>query len=468
MPPLLLDLLYLPLAILYLPQLLYQMIVRKKNRRGWGERFGFVRRRVGRRPCIWIHAVSLGEVNATRSLVAEIEKRLPAYDIVISATTDTGYAAACRHYHPKYVFRYPLDFSFVVGRTLNRIRPDAMVLLELEVWPNMVSLAGRRRIPIGIANGRITEKRSMRRFRRPFIRRLARRMFSSLAWTAAQNETYAARFQELGAPEDRVFVTGTTKYDSAVIADRVPGDEQLAKSLDIDRVKPLFLAGSTGPGEEEMLLTAYTQVRADLPDLQLAIVPRKPERFEEVARIIEARGLECRRRSRHPDPPGPGAPDRGPSSPSGLGRGLPSEPARGPRPAVILGDTMGELRKFYALADVVFVGRSLVPMGGSDLMEVAGLGRPMCFGPYVENFADVGEQLIASDAAVQLGSAEELVPVLRRFLDDRPAAWAMGKRAQEVVRRNTGATGKTVDLLCESLGRCADHPKSSISTDKLR
>jgi 3-deoxy-D-manno-octulosonic-acid transferase len=455
MPPLLLDLLYLILAILYLPQLLYQMIVRQKNRRGWGERFGFIRRRVGRRPGIWIHAVSLGEVNATRSLVAEIEKRLPAYDIVISATTDTGYAAACRHYHPKQVFRYPLDFSFAVGRALDRIRPDAIVLLELEVWPNLVTLAGRRGIPVGIANGRITEERSMRRFRRPIVRRLARRMFSSLAWTAAQDETYAGRFGELGAPEDRVFVTGSMKYDTAVIADTVSGQEQLAESLGIDRAKPLFVAGSTGPGEEELLLEAYPQMRAGHPDLQLAIIPRKPERFEEVARLIKARGFECRRRSRCPDRPG-------------LGSGGTAEQAAGSVPTVILGDSMGELRKFYALADVVLVGRSLVPMGGSDLMEVAGLGRPMCFGLHVENFADVAGQLIASDAAVQLGSVEELVPVLGRFLDDRPAARAMGKRAQDVVRRNTGATGKTVDLLCESLGRRADHPESSISTAKLR
>jgi len=485
MPPLLMDLFYIPLAILYLPLLLYQMIAQKKNRRGWRERFGFVKPRVEHRPCIWIHAVSLGEVNATRSLVAEIEKRLPAYEIVISATTDTGFASACKHYHPKQVFRYPLDFSFAVRRALNRIRPSAIVLMELEAWPNFVAIARDRNIPIGIANGRITEDRSMRRFRKPIVRSLARRMFAGIRWTAAQDETYAGRFEELGMPKDRVFVTGTMKYDSAVIADSVPGTGPLAEALAIDEDKPLLVAGSTGPGEEELLLNAYEQLRANHPGLQLAVVPRKPERFEEVAQLIAARGFACRRRSQCPDLPvrpseetptihglQPVRPRRDQSADehaSQEGR-VPCSSRRVSmgNPTVILGDTMGELRKFYALAGAVFVGRSLVPMGGSDLMEVAGLGRPMCFGPHVENFTDVAAQLTGADAAVQLSHANDLVLVLGRLLADRDDAAAMGGRAQEVVRRNTGATRKTVDLLCESLGRRADHPLSSISTEKLQ
>ncbi len=457
MPPRFLDLIYFQLALLYLPYLLYQMIVLKKNRRGWRERFGYVKRRVGSRPCIWIHAVSLGEVNATRRLVEEIERRLPAYEVVVSATTDTGYAAACRHYHPKQVFRYPLDFSFVVGRVLDRIRPDAVVLMELEVWPNLVALATRRGIPIGIANGRVTEARSMRRFRRPILRGLSRRMFGRIAWTGAQDPTYADRFAELGVPRERLTVTGTMKYDTAVMADGVPGDERLAQALGLCREAPLVVAGSTGPGEEALVLDAYAALRGDHPDLQLAIVPRKPERFDEVARLMSSRGLAFRRRSEHPDGVGGGPAGRG-----AVGGG------EGASPRVVLGDTVGELRKFYALADCVFVGRSLVPMGGSDMTEVAGLGRAMCFGPHVENFADVAEKLTAADAAVQLGGAEDLAPALRRAVEDKEWARAVGERARDVVRRNTGATKKTVDLLCASLGRSADHPVSSISTAQLR
>jgi 3-deoxy-D-manno-octulosonic-acid transferase len=448
----LLDLAYIPLAIAYLPVLLYQMIVLKKNRHGWGERFGFVRRRVSPRPCIWIHAVSLGEVNATKSLVGEIEKRLPAYDIVISATTDTGYAAAVKHYQPKRIFRYPLDFSFIVHRVLDRIHPDAVILMELEVWPNLVAIARGRGIPILIANGRVTEERSMRRFRKPVVRSLARSMFGGISFAGVQNEAYAARFTELGVPKERVVVTGTMKYDTALVADSVPGDASLAAALGIDRSRPLFVAGSTGPGEEEMILQAYSRLLADQPGAQLAIIPRKPERFDEVARLIESRGYSCKRRSRQPDrADAPAA----------------SETTAGDGAVVLLGDTMGELRKFYALADVVFVGRSLVPMGGSDLMEVAGLGRAMCYGSYVDNFAEVSEKLLAAGAAVRLESADALTPALRRLLADKEAARAMGRAAQDVVRRNTGATARTVDLLCECLGRRADHPKTSISTRKI-
>lgn len=471
---LLLDLAYVPLAILYLPVLLYQMIALKKNRRGWAERFGLVRRRYSNQPCIWIHAVSLGEVNATKSLVAEIEKRLPDCQIAISATTDTGYAAAVKHYKPKPVFRYPLDFSFIVRRVLNRLAPDAIILMELEIWPNLVELARRREIPILIANGRITEERSMRRFRLPVVRGLARRMFSGVAFAGVQNETYAARFEELGVPKDRVVVTGTMKYDTAVIADAIPGDAALAGAMGIDRRRPLIVAGSTGPGEEEMLLDVFRLLRDDLPDVQLAIIPRKPERFDEVSRLIEAKGFACRRRSRHPDggntlsqaPCGAAVPAAkndccGAAVSAAKNTGETPVPQSGrvkAEPIVFLGDTMGELRKFYALADAVFVGRSLVPMGGSDLMEVAALGRAMCFGPYVDNFADVAEQLIAARAAVSLNAAAALVPTFRRLLTDADAARAMGQAAQEVVRRNTGATARTVDLLCKCLGRGMAQP----------
>ncbi len=431
MPVILMDLLYLPAALLYLPVLLYQMLVQKKNRRGWLQRFGRVERRELNRPCVWIHAVSLGEINAARPFVEQIVRRLPSHDVAISATTDTGYASACRLYPSALVFRYPLDFSWVVRRVLRRIRPSAIVLMELEVWPNLITLTHRRGIPICIANGRVTEHRSMRGFRLPVLRGIARRMFSRIAWIAAQDATYAARFIELGAPKDRVFVTGSTKFDAAAISDRVEGDELVAGEMGIDRKRPLVVAGSTGPGEEEMLLAAYGAMVKESADLQLAIVPRRPERFEEVARLIESKGYRCRRRSHR---------DEGSGQTSGDSHRV-----------VFLGDTMGELRKFYSLADVVFVGRTLVPLGGSDLMEIAGLGRPMCHGPYVENFADIAESLRSANAAVRIDNAAQLSSVLGGLLADPAAAKAMGLRAQDVVKRNLGASGKTVDLLCETL-----------------
>ncbi len=447
MASLLIDLLYIPLAVLYLPFLLYQMLVLKKNRRGWGQRFGFIRRRCDRRPCVWIHAVSLGEVNAARGLVRQIESRLPSYDIVLSATTDTGYAAAVKQHEPKQVFRYPLDFSLVVRRVMDRIRPDAIVLMELEVWPNLLAAARRRDIPMLIANGRITHERSMRRFSLPVVRPIARWMFRNITAVGAQNEVYADRFRRLGASPDRVVVTGSMKYDTALIADRVPGDDALAQAMGIRRERPLVVAGSTGPGEERMLLSAYRTLLSRLPGLQLAMVPRKPERFDEIARLIQSEGFACRRRSACADD----------------AQG-PSEQDRKDRPTVFLGDTMGELRKFYSLADVVFVGRSLVPMGGSDLMEVAGLAKAMCFGPYVENFQDVAERLLDANAAVRVNGEAELASALGRLLSEPETARTMGGAAQEVVRARRGATAKTVSLLCEALGRRGDDPEAGIAT----
>lgn len=451
MPPWLLNVLYFFAAIAYTPILIYQMVVLKKNRHGWRERLGGVPFRASEGPCIWIHAVSLGEVNATKSLVREIEATLPEFDIVISATTDTGYAAARRLYPQKLIFRYPLDFTFVVNRVFNRIRPNAIILMELEVWPNLVQIAHEQGIPVGIANGRVTAEKSMKRFNMPLVRGVAARMFSQISWAAVQNEIYSTRFESLGIPHDRIAITGSMKYDTAQVSETIPGADELAIAMGIDRTGSLIVAGSTGPGEEDLLLRAYTRLRLEIPKIQLALIPRRPERFNEVARSLDTRGHAVKRRSQYFDP---GGPDPGvvvPTDVSKAGGHLSRE-----KSMVYLGDTMGELRKFYALADVVFVGRTLVPLGGSDMMEVAALGKPMCFGPHVENFADVAERLLSARAAIQFQKDDDLVPTLRMLLQDRPAAEAMGSRAQDVVRQNTGATLRTVEMLCRVMGQYAE------------
>lgn len=424
----LLDIAYVILAIAYIPILIFQRVVRGKIRTGWAERFGHVPARAGNKPCIWIHAVSLGEANAAVSLVAEFRRRLPDHDIVVSTTTDTGRAAAIKHFGEANVFRYPLDFSWVVRRALDRIRPRVVILMELEVWPNFIDIASAHGIPVGIANGRVTAEKSMRRFGIPILSSLARRMFGQIAFVAAQDETYAKRFVELGVPPDRLRVVGNLKYDTALIADRVDGDVALGTAMGIDPARPLIVAGSTGPGEEEMLLDAFGEMLKTQAELQFAIIPRKPERFDEVAALIESRGFACVRRSRCTD--------------AGTSRSSSEQ-------CVFLGDTMGELRKFYSLATIVFVGRTLVPLGGSDLMEVAGLGKPMCFGPYVENFADAASQLRAAEGAYKITDAPALLPAFRRMLKDEAWQEKMGANARKVVRRNQGATARTVDFIME-------------------
>jgi len=462
------NLVYLLGAVFYAPVLLFQMIVQRKNRRGWRERFGHWAIRPGGRR-IWIHAVSLGEINATPALVRKLQERLPGAEFVLSTTTDTGYARACSLYGRERVFRFPLDFSWVVRRVLARVQPSLIVLMELEVWYNLVQSAGRRGVPVIVVNGRLTE-RSRRRF--GWIAPAARSMFRCLTWVGAQDETIARRFVELGVPADRVEVTGSMKWDTTTLADRVDGADRLAAALGINPDVPLWVCGSTGPGEVEILLDAWAALLRSNPPLQLAIIPRKPERFNEVADLVQRRGFPCLRRSECPDAPEPRAPaldvpteSGGPGSaradvPLALDRAgekASLHPVSGatdvsPVPSradesVILGDTMGELRKFYSLAQVVFVGRSLVPMGGSDPMEVAALGKPLLVGPHMENFAAAVAELSAAGVVQVVRSSEELASAVRKLAADPQTGADLGRRAQAVVRRNQGATDRTVARL---------------------
>ena len=288
--------------------------------------------------------------------------------MVVSSTTATGLARARQLYPNHTVFRYPLDFSFVIRRLFHRIRPSAIVLMELEVWPNLIDMAHARRIPTLIANGRVTEEGTMRRFRLPALRWLARRMFARLRWIGAQDERYASRFIELGARPDAVHVIGSLKYDTAAIDDQTPGQDELAEQMGIDRGPAFVGLREHRPRRRGVDPRRVQQACArTAPTCSLRSSPRKPERFDEVSRLIVTRGYACLRRST--------------GSPT-----LPAETVE-PQP-VFLGDTMGELRKFYGLATVVFVGRSLAPMGGSDVMEVAGLAKPFLIGPHTENFAE--------------------------------------------------------------------------------
>lgn len=422
---------YLLGGLLYLPVLAYAMLVQHKNRRGWREKLLGPRSALaalgGRRP-VWVHGVSLGEINAARGIVAGLRERFGADCVVISTTTDTGYARAVELFGAECVFRFPLDFSWAVRRALRRIQPRLIVLMELEVWYNLATLAARAKVPVCVVNGRLTE-RSCRRL--GWIAPLTRRMFGALTWVGAQDEPTADRFVSVGVPRPRVTVTGSVKWDTAAIAASIPGQEALATAVGIDRAAPLWVCGSTGPGEEAQLLDFYRLLRArQFPRLQFVLVPRKPERFDEVAGLIRKQGFTCVRRSAHRD-----------------GQPLTGDASNEPR--VVLGDTMGELRKFYALATVVFVGRSLVPMGGSDPMEVAALGKPIVTGRHMENFAQAVNVLEACGALVRCEPAVNLVAQLSGWLTEPDSAAAAGRRGQEAVRANQGATQRTLERLGE-------------------
>lgn len=424
------DLIYVLAVLVGWPWLLWRRWRRGPSGVPWTEYFGRVPSRPVSAHCVWLHGVSLGEINATRTIVAELRRRLPEVVVVVSSTTRTGLAQARKLYPNLITFRFPLDFSFALRTLLGRIRPKVIVLMELEVWPNLLEVAAARGIPVVVANGRITLERSVKRFKHPLLRWLARRMFGHLRWVGAQDGTYRARFIELGANPERVEVTGSVKYDAADIADTIEGQAELAEQMGLDPQRPLWVCGSTGPEEEALVLDAYARLLTEFPNLQLAIIPRKPERFDEVAQLIVARGFACLRRST-------GAP----LVPPGVSE---------PRP-VYLGDTLGELRKFYALATVVFVGRTLVPMGGSDVMEVAGLAKPIVVGPYTENFAEAVSLLLAEGGCKQLENAATLAPAISDLLRDAVERTRMGAAARATIVSRRGATQLTVDRIIELL-----------------
>ncbi len=392
----------------------YRMFSRGKHRTDWMARIGRGAtlpppRRGGR---ILVHAVSVGEVNAARGM---IEAMAAHGDVVLSVTTDTGYARAMQLFGQRLpVVRYPFDASFAVQRFLQRVQPTAVALMELEVWPNFMQACTQRGIPVGVVNGRLSD-RSFRRYRP--ARSVLASMFRQLSFVTAQTQAYADHFVAMCVPADRVVVTGTMKWDTAEITDTVEGAEVLAESLGIDRSKPLVVAGSTAPGEEALL-------HASVPDgVQLLCAPRKPEWFQAAADALP----KCVRRSHC-------------THASSSGRAPSTCHDR------FLLDTIGELRKAYALATVVVIGRSFCNLHGSDMMEPISLGKPTLIGPRYGDFADMAEKLIQA-GGLRVTSPTDLHRDLAQLLGDSESRREMVAAGRAVIDREKGATHKNVSLL---------------------
>ena len=421
----LLDIVYLLAGVAVSPIVLYRTIRHGRYRGGWNQRFGDVSRRHAARRCIWLHAVSVGEVNAAKTLIAEMEKEFADFEIVVSTTTDTGFAQAQKLFGQKRnVFYFPFDVSRIVRKAFDRIDPSICLLMELEVWPNFIFTARRRNIPVVVLNGRISD-RSFSRYRR--VKWLTRTFFGKIDLVLAQTQQYAERFRELGCPAKRVTVTSSLKYDTAQVADRVEGAEALVGQLGLGDAR-LWVAGGTGNDEEKIVLDVYKSLKRDgrFDDLRLAVVPRKPERFSEVAQQIEQMEFPLIRYSRLK-----GTSNRADASAE----------------AVILGDTMGDLRKFYSLATVIFVGRSLVPMGGSDMMEAAALGKCTIFGPHAFNFRQTVEALLEGQGAIQVADGNELLTMMAKCLSEPAYAATIAQSGQAIIRQNQGATARTMEFL---------------------
>lgn len=417
-----LDLLYLLAGLAYSPVIVYRVIRHGRYRTGWAQRFGKVSRRSPAKKCIWLHAVSVGEVNAAKTIVKELEDRFTDFEIVISTTTDTGFTRANNLFGEKhYVFYFPFDFSWAMHRAFGNIRPAICLLMELEIWPNFISLAKRSGVPVVVVNGRISDK-SYVGYKR--IKPFTRNIFGKISLVLAQTDQYAKRFREIGA--GNVIVTSSLKYDTAQITDKVQGADVLAAQLNIGSER-VWIAGGTGPGEEQIILDVFTHLKqsGQLEDLRLVIVPRKPERFDEVARTIGDAGFNFIRYSSIKN----------------------TDVMYKERPAVILGDTMGDLRKFYCLATIIFVGRSLVSMGGSDMMEAAALGKCTVFGPHAFNFRQTVDSLLAGNGALMVNDGDELLQTMQKCLLEPDYAREIARNGQDDIKRNQGATTKSIEQI---------------------
>jgi len=409
--PFLLDLIYLLVALVTAPWWM------RKQRGGWRERFGRIEPLPGKtRPRALIHAVSVGEVNLVRLLVDRLRDD---FDVVVSTTTDTGLARARDLYENVenvHVRRYPLDASWAVRRFLDRTQPDVVALAELELWPNFLSACTRRGIPVTIVNGRLSE-RSFGRYR--LARPILGRWFKRLAHVAVQDETYASRFKQVGAPADRITVTGSMKWDTAATGANEDAVTRFAEEMRIDRARPLIVAGSTAPDEHQLLHDATPD------DAQLLCAPRRPEWWDDAADALDG----CVRRS-------------------AVKRGEPAPEHAADR---FLLDTIGELRLAYALADVAVVGRSFGELHGSDPMEPAALGKPVVIGPAVADFQESVDALRMSGGLVQTTRAD-LASTLESLMNDESRRRDMARRARECVLANQGATARNAELI-ESLLR---------------
>jgi 3-deoxy-D-manno-octulosonic-acid transferase len=399
-----------------------------KWRTDWGGRLGKVRGDVvrpraepgakGGRRRLLIHAVSVGEVNLLRPLVAILEEQHRDVDLVIAATTNTGFARATALFGERHtVVRYPLDFSGAVKRFLETIKPDAVALVELEVWPNFIDACAKRGIPVCVINGRLSE-RSFRGYRK--ARALVGPSFRKLRFAAVQTEDYAERFRHMGVGDVRVY--DTMKWDAAQVIDHVAGADQLAAELGIDRSRPLVVLGSSAPGEEKLLRDGLSD------EVQLLVAPRKPEWFDEVAANLP--GVVRRTATRAGD--GEPTPRVEPGAKGG-------ETFR-----YFLLDTIGELRQAYSLCDVAVVGRSFLGLYGSDVMEPAGLGKPVIIGPHHSDFADTVAALRDAGGLIVTDRPAEEV---NRLLADKDAAASLASAARGVMLSRRGAAGRHAQAL---------------------
>jgi 3-deoxy-D-manno-octulosonic-acid transferase len=417
------DMLYGMAATAGLPILLHRRFIKGKDKHGRKEKWGHVADRPAHPKRIWIHAVSVGEAQASTALVRELKAQIPDSDIVVSTTTPTGQEVARQRFGSDAVFYFPYDFSKSVRRCFDHVKPALIVLMELEVWPNLTREALARDIPVVVVNARITQ-RSSKRYKMAW--RFLGGSFKRVRKWLAQNDEYAERLRWLGVEPQRIEISGNVKYDNVDTRPIQAEDRAVAlNDLALPADARVIFGGSIHPTEEVALLDAFQALQPDFSHLRLVLCPRHPERLAGVEKEILARGLPCLRRSTIKEKGG------------SVLRVMPEEDrAR----AVLLIDTMGELNRLYKAAEAVFVGGSLIPHGGQSVMEPAGMGLPTVYGPHMFNFTDAVEILKACDGSRQIQNASELKDALEQMLKDPETSRSMGERARTALVAKQGAS----------------------------
>lgn len=405
------------LVIISSPIFIYKMIVDKRYRIGLSERLGFLPNSVlaafdGNQP-IWFHAASVGEVNASVRLLEKVRERWPDRKLLVSTFTPTGNIAAREKLKADGVIFLPMDLPFVVGRVLKKVNPSTLILMETELWPNLITKAGRMGIPVVMVNGRISDRSYGKYW---LISPLLRKVFDYVRLFLMQSDGDAQRIVMLGAEPSKVSVTGNIKFDVRVPVNEIPFMN--------DWNGPVFVAGSTHRGEEAQILDIYKDLQGRYGSMKLILAPRHLERIMEVQEILAEKGLQYVRRS---------------------------EVSGKLASSILLLDTLGELASFYKYGTIVFIGGSLVPVGGHNPLEPAILGRPVLFGPYMENFRDIAQILVDSGGGDRANNAEELRGWIDRLLADENLCSSMGNRARQAVLQNRGAVERTVVAIAEDI-----------------
>ena len=415
--------LYSALHYLALPYIFLRLAWRGHRdpgyRQRWGERFGRVPTLPGNQKIVWIHAVSVGEVQAAVPLVRALRSGGRDLRIVVTTTTPTGQQRVRQALGNSVLHRYaPYDLPASVRRFLARVHPQLVIIMETELWPNILHQCSRQRIPVLLANARLSE-RSAASYRR--VASIARQMLASVSGIAAQTRQDAARLVSLGARPDRVRVTGNTKFDVRLPASLGEEAQVLRRCFGVDR--GVWIAASTHDGEEQQVLQAFETVRQALPDSLLVLVPRHPDRAASVAALARKSGHVTVTRS--------------------------ESPATCVDASVFIGDTLGELPLFYAASDVAFVGGSLVPEGGHNMLEPAALGIPVIFGPYVHDVAEISERLTRAGAGRKVEDKDELGVAVVEYMQDANLRHVAGQRGREFVEQNRGALTLVMELVDE-------------------